>query len=343
MLTDEARGSNLAAQRAQEGGVVQRPKRTYGGYAMLALLLGLFALFSAILPGTFATSANTSTILAENAILGLLALSVMLPLIVNEYDLSLASVMGFCAMLAAGLPARQGMPWTVTALVVLAVGLTVGITHAVLVIRFKLPSFVVSLGTNSVLTGLILLYSNGSVIYDAIAPEFTFIGTTRIFGIGLPVYILAFVTAVLWFVLEKRPLGRKFYAIGANETAAKLAGIPTGRLRAALIIAAPVLASLAGIIIVGRVGSASPTSFSAYFLPAFAAAFLSLAGYKLGHYNALGVITAVYLIAVGVSGLSLLGAPSWVEPIFNGIALVVAIGLAHLLTRPRKTKHKVTS
>ena len=144
MLTDEARGSNLAAKRAQEGGVVQRPKRTYGGYAMLALLLGLFALFSAILPNTFPTSANTSTILAENAILGLLALSVMLPLIVNEYDLSLASVMGFCAMLAAGMPARQGVPWTVTALVVLLVGLSVGIVHAVLVIRFKLTRAVVS-------------------------------------------------------------------------------------------------------------------------------------------------------------------------------------------------------
>jgi len=304
---------------------------------MLGLLVLLIAIFSVLLPNTFPTLGNATTILNENAILGMLAFAVMLPLIVNEFDLSLASVMGLAAMLAAGMPALQGASVLVTVLTILAMGLAVGAIHAVLIVRFRLPSFVVTLASNSVLTGLVLLYSGGAVIYEAIAPEISFLGT-RIFGIGLPVFILAALAVVLWFFLDKRPGGRRLYAIGANETAARLAGVNTARYRVIALVAAPVIAAMAGIILVGRVGSASPTSFSAYFLPAFAAAFLSLAGYRLGHYNTLGVITAVYLLAVGVSGLSLLGVPSWMEPVFDGVALVVAIALARAFTTSRTPK-----
>jgi ribose transport system permease protein len=138
---------------------------------------------------------------------------------------------------------------------------------------------------------------------------------------------------VLWFVLEKRPIGRLLYAVGSNEQASRLAGIPSGRVRAMVMILASLIACLAGLLLTARVGSASPTTFNAYFLPAFAAAFLSLAAFKPGQYNPLGVVTSVYLIGVGLSGLSLLGVPSWMEPVFHGVALVVAIGISRLLTK----------
>lgn len=311
-------------------------RQPLGRFAMIGLLVVLSIAFSLILPRTFATTANWSTIFSENAILAMLALAVMVPLIVNEFDLSLASVMGLAAMFAAGLPGRDGVPVPLTVLIILALGIGIGVAHSILVVRFGLPSLVVTLGTNSVLLGMILLYSGGAVLYEAIAPEFLFIGSTKVLGgVGLPVFLMAILAVVMWFFLEKRPAGRRFYAIGANETAARLAGINTAKYRTIALITAPTIAALAGIILVGRVGSASPTSFSAYFLPAFAAAFLSIAGYRLGHYNTLGVITAVYLIAVGVSGLSLLGVPSWMEPVFDGGALIIAIALAHAFTRTR--------
>jgi ribose transport system permease protein len=257
----------------------------------------------------------------------------MLPLVVNEFDLSVASVMGFAAMLTAGLSARQGFPTWLVFVTVIAFGLAIGGLHALLIVKFKLPSFIVTLGTNSVLIGIILLYSGGAVIYDAVPEAITFLGTYRLFGIGLPVYILFALVIVLWFLLEKRPVGRMLYAVGSNEEASRLAGIKTGKVRAWVMVSSSLVAVLAGVLLTARVGSASPTTFNAFFLPAFAAAFLSLAAYKPGQYNPLGVVTAVYLIGVGISGLSLLGVPSWMQPVFHGVALVIAIALSKMLTK----------
>jgi ribose transport system permease protein len=213
---------------------------------------------------------------------------------------------------------------------VLLLGVAVGLIHAALIVGLGLPSFVVTLGTNSVLGGLIVLYSDGAVIYEAIPEAITTLGTAKLLGVGLPIVFVAALAAILWFVLEQRPAGRVLYAVGASEPAARLAGVRTGRVRTVALVSASVIAAFAGLMLTARVGSASPTSYTAFFLPAFAAAFLSLAAFRLGHYNPLGVVAAVYLLAVGVTGLALLGVPSWVEPVFNGAALVIAIALSRL-------------
>lgn len=305
----------------------------FSRYAMLMLLVLLVVVFSVLKPQTFATAANASTILLENTILAVLALAVMLPLVVNEFDLSVASVMGFSAMLAAGLSAKQGAPTWLVFVAIFAFALAIGGLHVLLIVKFKLPSFIVTLGTNSVLIGIILLYSGGAVIYEAVPEAIIFLGTHRFLGIGLPVYILFALVLVLWFFLEKRPVGRVLYAVGSNEEASRLAGIKTAKVRAWVLVSTSLIAALAGLLLTARVGSASPTTFSAYFLPAFAAAFLSLAAYKPGQYNPIGVVTAVYLIGTGISGLSLLGVPSWMEPVFHGTALVIAIALSKMLTK----------
>ncbi len=316
------------------------PSRQWGrrvaSFAVVGLIALLVFVFSALRPDTFATAANAQTILVESAVLTILSLAVMVPLIVNEFDLSLAAVLGLAAMLAAGLPARQGFSVALTLVTIFAVALAVGAVHAWLIVRLNLPSFVVTLGTNSVLAGLILLYSGGAVVYEAIPDGIRIIGTASVAGIGMPILVMAAIAALLWFMLTQRPVGRFFYAVGANETAARLAGVPTARIRVLALVGAPMLAAIAGLVLTARVGSANPTSYSAFFLPAFAAAFLSLAAFQIGKFNPLGVVAAVYLLAVGVAGLSQLGVPSWVDPVFNGAALVVAIALSRL-TADRRT------
>lgn len=299
-------------------------------FGMLGLIIFLVIIFSVLRPTSFGTPQNAKTILVENSVLMVLALAVMIPLVVSEFDLSLASVLGLAAMLTIGLPTRQGLaPW-LTVLIVLAMGVAIGAIHALLIVKVGLPSFVVTLGSNSILLGVILLYSGGAVIYESLPESLAFLGTGNLLGVAMPVVIVALLVAVLWFILQKRPLGRLFYAVGANATAARLAGVNTGRVKTTALILAPVIASIAGLLLTARIGSANPTSFSNYFLPAFAAAFLSLAAFQLGKYNPLGVIAAVILLAVGVSGLMSLGVPSWVENVFNGTALIAAIGLARM-------------
>lgn len=307
------------------GGLVGRK---LGRFAVPLLLVALIALFSFVRPTTFATAANFQTILVESSVLAMLALAVMLPLIVGEFDLSLATTLGLAAMLAAGLPHRQGLSVPLTILCALAAGAAIGLVHALLIVKLGLPSFVVTLGTNSLLAGMILLYSGGSVLYEGIPEELSVLGTGKVLGIGYPVLMMLVIAAVLWFVLFKRPVGRLIYATGANETAARLAGINTARIKTLVLIASPVLASFAGLVLTARIGSANPTSYSTYFLPAFAAAFLSLAVFHIGKYNPWGVIFSVYLLAVGVAGLAQVGVPTWVDPVFNGTALILAILLS---------------
>ncbi|MCD6725700.1 MAG: ABC transporter permease [Solirubrobacteraceae bacterium] len=305
-------------------------RRPLARFAVLGLLVAFIAVFSLLRPDSFATTDNFKTILVENAVLTILALAVMVPLIANDFDLSVAAVLGLGAMLTAGLAGKSGIPVPLVIVLVLAIGAAIGAIHALLIVRFDLPSFVVTLGTNSVVGGMILLYSGGNTLFEGIPKSLTDLGTSDVAGIGLPVIYMAVIALVLWFVLDRRPAGRLLYAVGAGESAARLAGVPTRRVRAIALITAGTLAAFAGIVLTARIGSANPTANASFFLPAFAGAFLSLAAFQLGRFNALGVVASVYLLAVGVSGLQILGVPSWVEPMFNGTALVLAIALSRL-------------
>ena len=306
----------------------KKATRTLAKYAVPGLLLVLVVFFSILKPTTFATVANFQTILSQSSVLAMLALAVMRPLIIGEFDLSLATTLGLSAMLSAGLPNQIGLDVPVLIIFVLVVGAIIGLFHSLLIVKFGLPSFVVTLGTNSLLIGVILLYSGGAVMYEGIPEALTNIGIGELFGISFPVFYMLIIATILWFILTKRPAGRAMYAVGTNETAARLAGINTAKVKTIVLIASPMLASFAGLVLTARIGSANPTSYSSFLLPAFAAAFLSLAAFHIGRYNSWGVIFSVYLLAVGVSGLAQLGVPSWVDPVFNGAALLIAIFLS---------------
>jgi ribose transport system permease protein len=294
---------------------------------VLGLLVALIIVFGALRPDTFLTFSNFQGILGQNSVLVLVALGAMVPLVANEFDLSVAYVLGLGCVLVAGLTSKNELPVPVAVVIVLLICAGIGVIHAVLIVGFGLPSFVTTLGTGTAIYGFILLYSEGKVIFNL--PEgLKDFGGKRLLDLQLPVFYALGIALVLWFVLEKRPWGRNLYATGAGLDAARLAGLPTARLRATALIVGSTLAGFAGIIFVARVGAASPTASQSFFLPAFAAVFLGTAAFKVGFFNTWGTILAVLLIGVGVTGLNLMGVPFWVEPMFNGGALLVAIAFS---------------
>jgi len=326
----------------ESAGASSLPERRLGmrlaPYAMLGLMGVLILVFSVLRPSTFATFSNASTIAVQNAVPAVLALGLMVPLIANEFDLSVATVLGLGSILAAGLPHNQGFSAAETIAAVLLMGLLVGIVHAVLIVGFGLPSFVVTLASSSILGGLIVLYSKDQTIFQPLPAAISTLGTGHVFGIAIPVVFVVVLIAALWFILDQRPEGRLLYATGAARDAARLSGVRTDRVRAIALIVGSTVAAFAGLLLTAQVGSADPTIYSEYFLPAFAAAFLSIAAFKLGRYNPLGVAAAVYLLAVGINGLELLGAPTWVQYVFNGGALLVAIGFSRALRVTRRVQ-----
>lgn len=307
--------------------------RQLNKYALVVALIAVIALFSALRPETYPTMGNFGSILQANSSIVLVSFGLMLPLLTGHFDLSVATMAGFGGVLAAVLMSTGAVPhWSVAVLIVVAVSAVVGLINGILVALFNLQSLVVTLGTQTILFGAILFTSKGQVIYNGIPAEFLALGQSRPGGIPLPFIYALVVGLILWFVLYFRPVGRRIYAIGGNEDAARLTGIRVERTVIGSFVMGAILAGLGGVVQVAQVGSAAPTNGSEFLMPAIAACFLGETSIRRGFYNVWGTFVAVFLVAAGTTGLFMLGASAWVQPVFNGAVLIGAVLAAKLGT-----------
>jgi ribose transport system permease protein len=203
----------------------------------------------------------------------------------------------------------------------------------VLTVRFQISSFIATLGTGILLSGFTLGLSGGQVIFSGIPPLITQIGQESFLGLGITVWLTAIVALALLYLTEHTPFGRKLYAIGGSERVAFLAGIRVGLLKIVAFAIAGLLVAIGTVFNLGQSGAANPGFGPELLLPAYAAAFLGVTTYRPGYYNIPGAMAAILLLAVGFNGLNLLGAPFWVQPIFNGTVLIVAVITARVEAR----------
>ncbi len=299
-------------------------------YALIVVFAAIVGLFSVLNPAVFATGANAQTIASTQATVALLALAAMLPLVVGQFDISVGYQFGLAQGLCAHLIINEDVPAVAAILVTLAAGLLIGLVNGVLVAKVKLNSFVATLGVGILVLGLTQWLTQDVTITGALPALFTDLGRNAVLGIPLPfVYVLA-ATAVLWVALEYTPWGRECYATGGNERAALLAGVRTERRTVQVFVFAALLAALSGGLSVMILGASSPTVGLGSLLPAFAGAFLGATSIRPGRFNAIGTLIAVYLVATGITGLQQEGAQPFVQQLFNGAALLIAVTLARL-------------
>lgn len=303
-------------------------------YATVVLLLILMVVFS-ITSSQFLTSENLTNILITQAVGGCIALAALLPLVAGEFDLSLGYMVGFLAMLGAYLSGQGWAPVMIIGAVVIA-GLLLGLFNGLLTVRFKISSFIATLGVGILLSGGTLGLSDGQVLFSGVPKILKTIGTEHFLGVTISVWIVLVLAIVLFYVYQFTPLGRQWYAIGGSERVAYLAGVRTGLLKTLAFVVAGLLVSIGALIQLGATGSASPGFGAELLLPAYAAAFLGVTTYRPGYYNVPGTIIAILVLAVGFNGLSLLGVPFWVQPLFNGGVLLVAVLAARAEARQVK-------
>lgn len=326
--SDAARG--LSTGRPGARALAFRGRETVGRYAVVLALLLMVALFSALRPDTFFTVANARSTLITQAALLVLALGITIPLAAGEFDLSIASMLGFAAGLLAYLTVERQMGVGPAILVTFGAALLLGLGNALFVVRFGVHSFIATLGTGTIVTGLALA-TFGAETIAGVPQAITDFAGVRIFGLSLVLYIALALAVVLWYVLEHTPLGRYILFTGEGREAARLSGVRVDRIRAGALVASSLMAALAGLILLSQTGAAQGSFGQPFLLPAYAAAFLGATTIKPGHYNAWGTVVAVYLLAVGTNGLQLLGAADWVNDVFNGGSLVIAVTLARLV------------
>jgi ribose transport system permease protein len=171
------------------------------------------------------------------------------------------------------------------------------------------------------------------VLFSNIPTALTDLGKGQFLGVGTTVWLALVLAVALLYVLEHTPFGRRLYAVGGSERVAFLAGVRTGRVKIAAFAGAGLLVAIGAIFALGQSGAANPGFGADLLLPAYAAAFLGVTTYRPGYYNVPGAIVAIVLLAVGFNGLNLLGAPFWVQPIFNGAVLLLAVITARAESR----------
>ena len=294
------------------------------GLYVMGLMLVVFSLWQ---PDTFFTVTTLKSVADQQSITALLALALIIPMAAGAMDISVSAQMAFALVLVADLQSHGYSP-LVSVLAALIAGCVMGAINGFIVVRLNVNPFVATLGSGSVIGGCAYWLTGGQPIVRGFDEGFLSIGRREIFGVPLPVIYLILAAAVLWFVLEHLPVGRYLYATGSNSQASRLAGLRVDRIVFGSLIASGFVSALAGVILCARLGVGSHEVGSPYLLPVFAAAFLGATQIKAGRVNVLGTLVAVYLLAIGVKGLQLAGAPSYVDEIFNGLALVVAVALA---------------
>jgi ribose transport system permease protein len=300
---------------------------SFQNISALYVFVVIFVVFSLWVPETFPTWDTWKALLDSQAVTALLAIGLVVALSAGAFELAIGAELGFGAILVAWFLSKQGVPIVPAIALTVLAGAVIGLINGLLVVRARIDSFIATLGISSILLAMIAWVSSSQQILG-LSQGFQDIGTTEILGITLPVYIMLAVALAVWYVLERTPVGRRVYATGGNIEAARLAGVRTGLVIVAALVTCAAIAALAGILVSSRLGTGDPTIGPAYLLPAFSAAFLGSTQFRGGRFNVWGTVVAVYVLAAGVKGLQLAGAPIWIPDLFNGAALLIAVGMA---------------
>jgi ribose transport system permease protein len=316
-------------------GPLARARRLIPVYGLPLLTIALIIIFSILLPDTFPTALNARSIMSDKAVIALLSLSAMLPMIAGRIDLTVGYGIVLWHVVAITLQVNYGIDWPVAVALTLIGGLLVGLINGVLVEVAQIDSFIATLGTGTILYALANWHTGGRQIMGLLPKGFVAINATWVFGFPIGAIYVLVLAAILWLVTERLPLGRHLYAIGANPKAAALNGIPVRAYVIGVFVASGVLTAFTGVLLASKLRIGQSSVGLDYLLPALVGAFLGSTTIKPGRVNVWGTLVGVIILAVGISGIQQFGAAFFVEPLFNGATLIVAIGIAGYAQRRR--------
>ena len=285
-------------------------------------LLIIIITFSFLSP-VFFTIPNLLNILQQSSINALIALGMTLVIISGGIDLSVGPAAALSAVLGATMMVA-GVPVPLAILATLGIGAICGVFSGSLVAYAGLQPFIVTLGGLSLFRAIALIYTGGNPVFG-IPTEFRSLINSEIFGIPTPIVIVAVIALVLWTVMNKTPLGEYILAVGGNEEAARVAGVPVKRTKVTVFVISGTLASLASLILIGRLGAAEPTIGNLWELDAIAAAAIGGASLMGGKGSVVGTIIGAIILGALRNGLTLLNIQAFYQLLATGLIIIIAM------------------
>ncbi|MEV5409663.1 ABC transporter permease [Thermopolyspora sp. NPDC052614] len=305
-------------------------------FGLVIVLIGvaLFFTFWPATAGVFPTASNIRTIAANESILVIAAMAVLIPLVAFRFDLSVGSVVATSSICSAKLLVEWHAPLVVGVVCGVLVGALLGLISGFVIAYYDANSMVITLGMSTLLTGVGAYLTGYTSILGIPQPLLDF-GNESWLGLPRPVWLFVLVALGVSALLGLTVFGRRLLSIGSNEAASRLVGMPVQRTIMIAFVCSGTLAGLAGVLLLARTGSASAGFGAGYTLPALAAIFLGSTTIRPGRFTVIGTIVGVFFVAISINGLTLAGAEDWVEPTFNGAAVVIAVTAAAVLAKRR--------
>ncbi|MEY8828510.1 ABC transporter permease [Sedimentitalea sp. XS_ASV28] len=301
-------------------------------FGLVMVWIGFIALFGAMRPDTFLTWSNFSTIFGSEAVLVIVTLGLIIPLTAGDFDLSIAQVLTLVSMSVALLDARLDVPLIVVIPIALAIGALVGLINGAITLYFRVHSLIVTLGVGTFLHGLTLWIGNSQTISGVSPVLMEWVIIQRIGGIPIAFYYAMLLAFLIWYMLGYTAFGQHLLFTGRGREVGRLTGVAVERTRLIAFVLSGLMGAIAGVLYTGTTGSANPSSGTFLLLPAFAAAFLGATCIKPGRFNPWGSVIAVYFLVTGINGLSVLGFRTFVQDLFYGGALVLAVMVSQLVS-----------
>ncbi|UFS59351.1 ABC transporter permease [Subtercola endophyticus] len=315
-------------------------------WGFVAVTVALIVFF-AITEPSFRTVDNVFGMLKFIAPTAIAGLGVMLAMTVGGIDLSVGASAGFAVSIAAWTMVVANQQGGVAITVVLVCGLLIGAFNAFLIVVARIPDLLATLTTMFVIVGLKLIIVNGQSISSQMtlsngetAPgkftsDFLWLDHGDVGPVPVPVIIFFLITLALWFLLERTRWGRALFAVGTNSEAARLAGIRVQWYRTAAYMGCGLLASIAGLLLAARIGQGDVTAGNSLLLDAVAVALVGVSVLGIGRPNAWGTALGAVLIAVMVTGFTMLGLPYYFQDFGKGIVLLIALLFSFTFSRRR--------
>ncbi len=289
---------------------------------MLIALVAVIIVFANLSP-YFLSIKNFYAVGLTISIIGIICIGQTFCIITRGFDLSVGATAAFCGIMVAYWT-NGGIPYVVSLLLALGLGALIGLVNGFLIAKAKINAFITTLSFMSIYTGFVYIVSKGySIIVNK--PGFNVLGTTRVYGMPLPIIILICLYIIFYIVLRHTVFGRYVYCIGGNPDAARIAGINVEKYQILVYMISGILASFGGVILASRMGAAQTTVGTSYALDSVAAVVLGGTALTGGQGNLLGTLIGVGIIGVLQNGLVMIDMPSYYQFVATGAVLLVAV------------------